>query len=476
VTIIIKSIILCRKRLLHKNRKGPETMLFSPIIPTITLLAQLIIEYSTLTKRFSVLVHFVVRAVSLVIVYGGLYLLNHFGVRNYAVYYLLTAAYIFSCIALFKESLSQKIFLYFTNWGITSFLSSLCAWLAFWIANGTGKETLIRYIIYASSYVVIIPLYLKFYRSRVKEMLSLFQKGNPFYAAYPVLTFVVFVILFGPTIKPGSAFWFVMMVLFEGIIFFSYYLLFSQIFAVFSMIQTETHLRNTERHVLLQKKYYEEIDKGIRRQRELLHDTHHHVLAISSFLKAGDYKPLELYVEQLLDKTGREYSKRFCANNMANAIIGGYIKLAEEEGISVSVELDLPEALGIDDDELCTVFGNTIENAIEACQRIPAGSDHHTRRFINIKSKVDKGRLIIRIENTFDNKLHIDRGEMLSSKGSLGGIGLESVKSVIERYNGSASFETEGSTFILSAVLCLRPAAGDPPKVGVDRVVYNPAD
>lgn len=433
--------------------KGPEMMLFSPIIPTITLIAQLIIEYSTLTRRYSTLTHVLVRAASLLFVYGGLYLLNFFGVRNYALFYLLPVAYVIACLLLFSESLSQKVFLYFFNWGITSFLSSLCAWLAYWLARGSAGEAMIRYLIYISSYVVIIPLYLKYFRTRVREMLSLFQKGRPIYAVYPMLTFVVFVLLFGPTIKPGSAFWFFMMLLFESIILFSYYLLFSQIYAVFSRIQVETHLRNTERLVLLQKKYYEEVDKGIRMQRELLHDTHHHIVALSSLLKAGDYQRLEVYVGQLLEKTGRQYTKRFCANNMANAIIGGYIRMAEDEGISVSVELDIPETLGIADDDLCTVFGNTIENAVEACQRIPVESEHHARRFINIKSKVDKGRLIIRIENSCDDELRYEQGELKSSKGLLGGIGLESVRSVIDRYRGSSSFETKGTTFILSAVL-----------------------
>jgi len=108
-----------------------------------------------------------------------------------------------------------------------------------------------------------------------------------------------------------------MMVLFEGIILFSYYLLFSQIYAVFNRIQSETHLRNTERYVLPQKKYYEEIDKGTSKQRELL-----------------------------LDKTGRQYA----------------------------------------------------------------------RRFINIKSRVDKGRLIIRIENTFDDMLRMDLGNLYRAR------------------------------------------------------------
>jgi len=198
-------------------------------------------------------------------------------------------------------------------------------------------------------------------------------------------------------------------------------------------------------------------------------------VALASLLRTGEYTSLEAYIEQLLDKTGRQYAKRFCANKMANAIIGGYIKIAEEEGISVSVELDVPEDIGIGDYELCTIFGNTIENAIEACQRIPDESESHARRFINIKSKVDKSRLIIRIENSFDDQLLMDHGELQSSKGSLGGIGLESVRNVIDRYNGSSNYDTEGSTFILSVVLSLRQIASNSPYYS-QRGPVNPGD
>ena len=436
------------------NRTEGETaMLFSPAIPTMTLLAQLIIEYSTLTKKKPLLLHVLVRAASLVFVYGGLFLLNHYGVRNYAVYYLLTAAYVLACVLLFKESLTQKLFLYFVDWGITSFVSSLCGWIAYWLAGGTNSESTIRYALYASSYLVIIPVYLKFWRARVKEMLALFQKGNQLYGFYPVLTFVVFNILFGPTTKTHTPYWFVIMVLFEGIILFSYYLLFSQIYAVFNRMQVESQLRNTERFVLLQKKYYEQVDSGIRGQREQLHDTRHHLVAMASLLGAMEYGALGLYIEQMLEKTSQPCPKRYCKNTVANAVIGGYIKLAEEAGIAVSVELDLPENLGIDDYELCTVFGNTLENAIEACQRIPPGSDSHAKRFIGIKSKVDSGRLIFRIENSIDGDIVMDQGLPQSSKGVLGGVGLASVRSVVERYAGCLSLEPANNTFVLSGVI-----------------------
>lgn len=433
-------------------------LFFQPIIPTITLLAHMIIEYTTLKRRRTLSANFLVRGASLLFVYGGYLFLNFMGVKEFIIYYLLTAAYVLACLYLFAESLPQKIFLYFAVWGITTFFSSLCSWIASWLVNGGDKELLIRYLLYFFCYLIVIPLYLKFCRNRVKEILALFEKGNPIYAAYPILAFVLFCVLFGPTTKPVSPEWFVIMVLFETIILFTYYLLFSQVYAVYWRMQAETRLNNTERLVLLQKKYYEQVDQGIRKQRELLHDTRHHLVAMASFVKNQEYDALEQYIEQLLEHYSNLYTKRFCENSTANAIIGGYIEIAQEKGISVSVEIDLPQDIDINKYELCTIFGNTIENTIEACQRIPTSSELYKKRYISIKSKVDEGHLIIRIENTCSQDIKKNKGNFLSSKGSLGGVGLKSVKNVVERYNGCLSCEHNENIFIFSAVLCLKPS------------------
>lgn len=433
--------------------KGEDTMLFTPVIPTITLIAQLIIEYSTLTSKKPSLVHLLVRSVSLILVYGGLFLLNDLGVKDYATFYLLTAAYLLACLYLFEESLSQKIFLYFIVWGITSFLSSVFGWIAFWIAGRSESATILRYVLYASGYLIIIPVYLRFWRVRVKDMLSIFQRGTPFYALYPVLTFVVFNILFGPTNSLRTPYWFAIMVLFEAIVLFSYYLLFSQIYAVFDRMRAEARLENAERYVRLQKKYYEQIELGERAQRKLAHDTRHHLVAMDALLGAGEYGSLADYLSTLLLKSGQSYTTRYCDNVIANAVIGGYIKMAEDSGIYVSVELDLPQDIAIDDYDLCTVFGNSLENAIEACQRIEPDSAFFDKRHITMKSRAKDGRLILRIENSHDGSI-LRRGDsFLSSKGSPGGVGIESVRTVVERYNGYLDFDCKEGLFTLSAVL-----------------------
>lgn len=441
--------------------EGSIAMFFTPIIPTITLVSQLFVEYGTLTRRRSAIIHVLARLLSLIVVYGGYWYLNRLGVRRFLDYYLLTIAYLAACLYLFAESPAQKIFMYFTVWGYSSFVSSLCAWTADALA-GSGKGIPLRYALYASAHLLIIPLYFRYARGRVRVILALFEKGKPVYAAYPAIAFVLFTALFGPSTDRASPRWFAVMLLFESFIIFSYYLLFSHFHAIYDRTQAEARVESGTRQASLQRKYYEQFELGLRRQRELLHDARHHLVAIAALQASGKGEASERYVRRLLDDAPAPAPRRFCENDVANAVIGGYIELAEEKGVAVSAEIDLPDSIGIDDYELCTVFGNTIENALEACQRIPEGSALRARRYVDIKSRLEKGRLVIRVENSYANDLDDRDGAFASSKGALGGVGLQSVRSVVERYGGCLSLEPGDGAFRLSAVLYARGRENGP--------------
>jgi len=432
-------------------------MFFTPIIPTITLVSQLFIEYGTLTRRRSVPVHVLARLLSFLVVYGGYWYLNRLGVRRFLDYYLLTLAYLAACLYLFAESPAQKVFMYFTVWGYSSFVSSLCAWAARLISGGDGIP--LRYAVYAGAHLIMVPLYLRYVRGRVKEILALFEKGKPIYAAYPFLAFVLFTVMFGPTNGLDSPRGLAVMLLFETFVVFSYYLLFSHFHAIHGMTLAEARVESGEKQARLQRKYYAQVERGLAKQRELLHDARHHLVAIAALQSSDDREAARSYVRRLLDGPGRLSPRRFCENDVANAVIGGYIEIAEEKGIAVTAEIDLPASIGLDDYDLCTVFGNAVENAIEACQRIPEGSAMRERRFVDVKSRLEKGRLVIRVENSYANDTTGAGVAFASSKGPLGGLGLESVRSVVERHGGCLSVEPGDGSFTLSALLYADTAA-----------------
>lgn len=423
------------------------------------LLGNLFFEYSSLTPRYSVPTHVVVRVVTICVILLGRVLLARNHVDNgLPFYYLLSFLFFFDCVLLFEESLAQKFFLFFMNWGTTSFLATVSSWLAALpaLADPFGLEC---GAIYIGSYGALAPFYLKVWRKPIRDSLRLFDYGQPIYALFPFFSFLLFLLLFGPNIPPIELHPLVRMLLYESLVIFTYYMIFAQVRGAYDRQCSEANQKASERQMLLQRKYYEEMGRGIYAQRKLLHDSRHHLTAISSLSKAKDYGALDKYLESLLGSEGRSVAKSYCENGVANAIIGGYIETAAAKGISVRVSLDLPERIAINDYDLCVFFGNTIENAIEACERIPRDSKLYGERRIQIKSRLEADCLVVRIENSCQPEASSAGGAFPSSKGKLGGVGLESVRTIVDQYQGCLSCERQGSLFVLSALLYSRPEA-----------------
>jgi sensor histidine kinase regulating citrate/malate metabolism len=109
--------------------------------------------------------------------------------------------------------------------------------------------------------------------------------------------------------------------------------------------------------------------------------------------------------------------------------------------------LELPGNTGISDSDLCIVFGNCVENAIEACRKISG------ERFIRINSKLTGKMLAITVDNSFDGIIESEGGVYLSRKHEGEGVGTSSVKAVARKYGQGARFDVEGSVFKASIML-----------------------
>jgi signal transduction histidine kinase len=427
-------------------------MFFSPIIPVITYVLQSVVEYATLTRKRSILSHVLVRVLALCAALGSFYLMRRLGVHAVYLYYFCTIPVFIPCAVLFTESIAQKVFFCFTSWGVTTFLSSVCNYLAAWVTRGQGAYPL-RYILYGVVSALVFLLYYRLVREGYRKLLSHLAKGNPAFAAFPIMAFALLSMIFTPFETALTPVKFLEMLLFESYTIFSYYIMASHFTAIYNSSQSETRLENAERIVSLQKKYYTEVEKGIVAQGKLMHDTRHQYVVLSTLAQSGDYATLGEYLDRLLGDGFVAPQRRYCANPVANAVIGGYIEIAESKGIAVSTDIDLPADIRIDEYELCALLGNAIENAIEACQRIPPESERYPSKRIDIKARGEATRLVIRIENSFQPLPEDREGSFPSSKGERSGIGLESMRAIVEKHQGALNCERKGDTFVFSAVL-----------------------
>jgi sensor histidine kinase YesM len=132
-----------------------------------------------------------------------------------------------------------------------------------------------------------------------------------------------------------------------------------------------------------------------------------------------------------------------CDNYAVNDLLFHYKNLCEIEEIDFECSVNLNSKHAIADKFLCVIFGNCLENALEACRRMNGG-----QKFIRITAKLNGTNLFITMDNSFDgNVSKSDNGFLSSKRNNKTGIGLSSIKFIAEKYNGNVQFSAEGHIF-----------------------------
>jgi hypothetical protein len=197
----------------------------------------------------------------------------------------------------------------------------------------------------------------------------------------------------------------------------------------------------------IQTEYYKTLQTHIAETRKSRHDFRHHLSIIQSYAVAGETEKLNEYLREYMESVPSGMEIAYCENYAINAILHYYAGIARDEGVEVSIRVEAPEGTGISDTDLCIVFGNCIENAIEACRKVKDG------KFIKINSKLKGKMLTITVDNSFDGEIRKNGDVFLSSKREGDGIGIASVKAVADKYGESAQFEVKEHIFMATVVL-----------------------
>ncbi len=204
----------------------------------------------------------------------------------------------------------------------------------------------------------------------------------------------------------------------------------------------------TDRQLVLERDHYHMLEEHIEATRRNHHDLRHHLSVFRTFLETGESQKLLGYLDQLERTIPAETSLFFCANPALNALVSYYHQQAMEQDTQVDMVLNLPAKTGVLDADLCIVFGNLLENALEACRR-----QRETRRFITVNAAMAGTRLIITVDNSFEEGILQEEGYFLSSKRMGRGIGTTSVQAVARKYGGVARLEHNGGVFRASVML-----------------------
>lgn len=201
-------------------------------------------------------------------------------------------------------------------------------------------------------------------------------------------------------------------------------------------------------HLRMQEQQYKKLLLNIEKTARLRHDWRHHLLSINGFLEMGSIAELQLYLKELLPEYLAEGESQICQKQVVNVILQHYAAIAKEEGVEMDMKVNIPETTAVQDTDLCIIFGNLVENAVEACKMQKEGE-----KSIEIKALMKGKQLIITIKNTYQEKVLVSGEAFCSTKHEGAGIGLSSVKEVVEKKHGIIKIEFDGKIFSVNILL-----------------------
>ncbi len=199
-----------------------------------------------------------------------------------------------------------------------------------------------------------------------------------------------------------------------------------------------------------QKSYYQEIEKSQQTVRRMRHDMKNHLGVAAMLLRDGKYEKAEEYLHGLNQEFAVQ-AKSYCPDPVVNAVLNAKMQKAQSEGIACEYQVDLQEALPMDDIDLCSLFANTLDNAIEACVKI---RDAKERRIL-LKARWAKGHFSYEIENTKKNSVIEKQGNLETDKEDRAahGIGLRSVRQIVQKYAGEIKIDYTDDSFRVTVLM-----------------------
>lgn len=201
----------------------------------------------------------------------------------------------------------------------------------------------------------------------------------------------------------------------------------------------------------LLQKHYNEVENMYRQMRGWRHDYKNHIAAMKIHLEQGNYKLLGNYLNELNEDLTNVDTVLKTGNVMVDAILNSKISLAKSKNINVDATAKVPEKIRVSDTDICVIIGNLLDNAIEACCKLPDCD----KRFIRIYIGLLKQQLYISVSNSVGGEIKKAGKTYLTTKNENHGFGLKRIDKIVSGYGGYINRQDETDVFATEIMIAL---------------------
>ena len=191
-----------------------------------------------------------------------------------------------------------------------------------------------------------------------------------------------------------------------------------------------------------------EIQNMYRQMQEWRHDYRNHIQNMKNRLD-GDQGELEQYLDELADDLTQTDTSIQTGNVMADAVLNSKLSVTEQKSIQLNVKAHIPKGIEMTDVEMCSVLGNLLDNAIEACEKLPCD-----KRFLRVYIDKFKGQFYLSVQNSSPS-IQRDKGIFRTTKAGTHGFGLFRIDRIAKKYGGYVNRQYEEGVFATELLLPL---------------------
>ena len=199
---------------------------------------------------------------------------------------------------------------------------------------------------------------------------------------------------------------------------------------------SSTHYKNLSdlmnKQVKTQLEHYETMSRMNEDIRKFQHDYKNLRIGLNSYLNQNDVPGALSFLktEHLLIESSHTFET---GNLILDALLDE--KQLSVASLNTTIEFEgiVPWGL-LDPTDICIIFGNALDNAIEACGKLPK----EEKKVIGIKSEYNKDFLFITINNPTAENVKIVNNTVATTKENKisHGIGLRSIRTAVGKYSG----------------------------------------
>lgn len=194
----------------------------------------------------------------------------------------------------------------------------------------------------------------------------------------------------------------------------------------------------------MNEKMYLEMQEANEKNKELVHDIKNYLSILSQYEQEKDWEKLHEYIEELTHQFVMNDIPIWSGNKVLDFLLYQKKVEAENNGINFQIHTFSLVELPFTTSEICSLFGNLLDNAIEACK-----SMSETEKWIEFKMNKRENLLFIKVNNSIKERPVIENGKWISSKSNknMHGYGMKCVKRIVDKYEGELGYQADETTF-----------------------------